>query len=53
MRPGDFYAVIYTNLNSILNCTENAICGMIELHYGRIINILLVKGQRGYFGFAA
>src|SRR5699024_10611257 len=46
----DWRAVIDTNLNSLFNGTKQAIEGMIEREWGRIINISSVNGQKGQFG---
>lgn len=45
-------AVIKTNLYSVFNCTRAVINRMIDNHFGRIINISSVNGQRGQFGQA-
>lgn len=50
MKPEDWHKVISTNLDSVYNCTKNVIQGMIDRHFGRVINISSVNGQRGQFG---
>ena len=50
MSPGDWKAVIDTNLNSLFNVTKQVIDGMVEANWGRIINISSVNGQKGQFG---
>lgn len=42
--------VLKTNLDSIFNITRHTINHMIANHYGRIINISSVNGQKGQFG---
>lgn len=42
--------VIATNLTSVFNCSRHVINQMIDKHYGRIINISSVNGQRAQFG---
>ena len=56
MAPGDWYAVINTNLNSVFNVTRQVIEGMIERGWGRVINISSVnalKGQPGQTNYSA
>jgi len=50
MAPEDWRAVIDTNLNSVFNVTRNVIEGMVDLGFGRIVNIASVNGQKGQFG---
>jgi acetoacetyl-CoA reductase len=50
MSPGDWYAVINTNLNSVFNVTRQVIEGMTERGWGRIINISSVNALKGQFG---
>jgi len=50
MSPGDWYAVINTNLNSVFNVTRQVIEGMVERGWGRIINISSVNALKGQFG---
>jgi acetoacetyl-CoA reductase len=52
MTPGDWSAVLRTNLDSLYNMTRNVLPGMVERRYGRIVNISSVNGQRGQFGQA-
>lgn len=52
MTAENWDAVLKTNLYSVFNCTRNVINQMIDKHYGRIINISSVNGQRGQFGQA-
>jgi acetoacetyl-CoA reductase len=50
MSPGDWHAVINTNLNSVFNVTRQVVEGMMERGWGRIINISSVNALRGQFG---
>jgi len=50
MTPGDWLAVINTNLNSAFNVTKNVIDGMCERNWGRVVNLSSVNGQKGQFG---
>lgn len=50
MSPGDWKAVINTNLDSVFNVTRNVVDGMIESGFGRVVNIASVNGQKGQFG---
>jgi acetoacetyl-CoA reductase len=50
MSPGDWYSVINTNLNSVFNVTRQAIEGMMERGWGRIVNISSVNALKGQFG---
>jgi acetoacetyl-CoA reductase len=50
MSPGDWYAVINTNLNSVFNVTRQVVEGMTERGWGRIINISSVNALKGQFG---
>lgn len=52
MELESWQEVIQTNLNSIFNVTRNVINGMIDRHYGRIINISSINAQKGQFGQA-
>lgn len=45
-------SVLDTNLDSMFNVIRNLIDGMIGRHYGRIINISSVNGQRDQLGQA-
>jgi acetoacetyl-CoA reductase len=50
MTPEDWRAVIGTNLDSAFNMTKFVLHGMLESHWGRIVNISSVNGQKGAFG---
>lgn len=50
MSPGDWYAVINTNLNSVFNVTRQVVEGMMERGWGRIVNISSVNALKGQFG---
>lgn len=50
MNLDQWHSVIQTNLNSMFNVTRNAINGMIDRGYGRIINISSINAQKGQFG---
>ena len=50
MDKAGWDAVIETNLDSVFNMTKNAIDGMAERGWGRVINISSVNGQKGAFG---
>lgn len=50
MTQEDWRAVMDTNLNSLFNVTKQVIEGMIEMGWGRIVNISSVNGQKGQFG---
>jgi acetoacetyl-CoA reductase len=50
MSKDDWDSVIDTNLNSLFNVTKQVIDDMVELGWGRIINISSVNGQKGQFG---
>jgi acetoacetyl-CoA reductase len=50
MEPGQWKAVISTNLDSLFNVTRQVVDGMTERSWGRIVNISSVNGQRGQFG---
>ena len=50
MDQEHWHAVLDTNLDSVFNVTRNFIDGMIQRHYGRVINISSVNGQKGQFG---
>lgn len=52
MDPSQWHDVLRTNLDSMFNITRNVINGMIERHYGRIINISSINGQKGQYGQA-
>lgn len=50
MTPEQWNKVVHTDLDSMFNVTRQFINGMIERHYGRIINISSVNGEKGQFG---
>ncbi len=50
MDPGDWDAVIATNLTSAFNTSRNVIEGMRGRGFGRIVNISSINGQKGQFG---
>ncbi len=50
MSKDDWDAVIDTNLNSLFNVTKQVIDDMVDLGWGRVINISSVNGQKGQFG---
>ena len=52
MDPGDWEAVIATNLTSAFNTSRSVIDGMRERGFGRIISISSINGQKGQFGQA-
>ncbi|MDX1901199.1 MAG: acetoacetyl-CoA reductase [Gammaproteobacteria bacterium] len=50
MKLEQWQDVLKTNLDGIFNITRHAINGMINRHYGRIINISSINGQKGQRG---
>lgn len=50
MSQNDWYSVINTNLNSVFNVTRQAVEGMMERGWGRIINVSSVNALKGQFG---
>ncbi|QBB70318.1 acetoacetyl-CoA reductase [Pseudolysobacter antarcticus] len=50
MEPQQWSDVLRINLDGVFNICRNAIEGMSERGYGRIINISSVNGQTGQFG---
>jgi acetoacetyl-CoA reductase len=50
MTRNHWDAVIRTNLDSVFNMTKQVMDGMMERHWGRVINISSVNGQKGAFG---
>ncbi len=50
MTKADWDAVIHTNLDSAFNMTKQVMDGMTDRHWGRVINISSVNGQKGAFG---
>jgi acetoacetyl-CoA reductase len=52
MTPDEWSEVMRTNLDSVFNMSKQAIEPMMAQHWGRIINISSVNGQKGAFGQA-
>jgi acetoacetyl-CoA reductase len=50
MDPSQWQAVLDTNLNGVFNVTRQVVEGMIQRHFGRIVSISSVNGQKGQFG---
>lgn len=50
MTPEQWRKVMHTDLDSVFNVTRQFINGMIERHYGRIVNISSVNGEKGQYG---
>jgi acetoacetyl-CoA reductase len=50
MNKDNWDDVINTNLNSVFYVTRTLINGMKQRHFGRIINISSINGQRGQYG---
>src|SRR5919199_1773064 len=50
MEPGQWHAVLNTNLDSAFNVTRQFVDGMVEGGFGRIVSISSVNGQKGQFG---
>ena len=50
MSKADWDAVIRTNLDSVFNMTKQALDGMVDRGWGRVINVSSVNGQKGAFG---
>ncbi|MES2898789.1 MAG: acetoacetyl-CoA reductase [Pseudomonadota bacterium] len=50
MQPDQWQEVINVNLDSVFNVSKQAIEPMMNQHWGRIINIASVNGQKGAFG---
>ena len=50
MTPEQWRCVLSANLDSVFNVTRHVIDGMVELGWGRIINISSVNAVRGQFG---
>lgn len=50
MTKADWDTVIHTNLDSVFNMTKQVMDGMMDRHWGRIINVSSVNGQKGAFG---
>ena len=52
MTPEQWSAVLHTDLDSMFNMSRNVIEGMRARHFGRIVNVSSVNGQKGQFGQA-
>jgi acetoacetyl-CoA reductase len=50
MTKADWDAVMRTNLDSCFNMTKQAMDGMLDRGWGRVINVSSVNGQKGAFG---
>jgi acetoacetyl-CoA reductase len=50
MSKADWDAVMRTNLDSCFNMTKQAMDGMVDRGWGRVINVSSVNGQKGAFG---
>jgi len=50
MSKNDWDAVMRTNLDSCFNMTKQAMDGMVDRGWGRVINVSSVNGQKGAFG---
>ena len=50
MTSTQWSSVMQANLDSVFNITRNAINGMLQNNFGRIINISSINGQKGQFG---
>ncbi len=50
MTERNWSEVINTNLNSVFNVTRQVVDGMVDRHWGRIINISSVSAIKGQFG---
>lgn len=50
MHKEEWDLVINTNLNSVFYVTRAVINGMTKRHFGRIINISSINGQKGQYG---
>ena len=50
MKKEQWTAVVRTNLDSLFNMCAQVIEGMRARHFGRIINISSINGQKGQFG---
>jgi len=50
MTPQQWHELMQVNLDGVFNTCRNAIDGMTERGFGRIINISSVNGQTGQFG---
>jgi 3-oxoacyl-[acyl-carrier protein] reductase len=52
MKPGDWEAVLRTNLDGSFLCIQQVLAGMMRNRWGRIVNITSVVGQAGSPGQA-
>jgi acetoacetyl-CoA reductase len=50
MTQEQWSSVLTTNLGSLFNMCRQVIVGMRERHFGRIVNIGSINGQKGQFG---
>ncbi|THF61705.1 acetoacetyl-CoA reductase [Pseudothauera rhizosphaerae] len=50
MSEDDWDAVLRANLDSVFNVTRQVINDMTERHWGRIVNISSINGNKGQFG---
>jgi acetoacetyl-CoA reductase len=50
MTKADWDAVMRTNVDSCFNMTKQAMDGMVDRGWGRVINVSSVNGQKGAFG---
>ena len=50
MTKNDWDSVIRTNLDSVFNMTKQAMDGMVDRGWGRVINVSSVNGSKGAFG---
>ena len=50
MEKPQWDAVIATNLSSVFNMTKQVFGKMLDRHWGRIVNISSMNGQKGQFG---
>ena len=50
MTKKDWNSVIRTNLDSVFNMTKQAMDGMVDRGWGRIVNVSSVNGSKGAFG---
>lgn len=50
MKKDDWDIVIATDLNGVFYVTHAVLDGMKERHFGRIINISSINGQKGQYG---
>ena len=50
MQRSQWDEVMHINLDGVFNMCRNAVEGMLERGYGRIVNISSVNGQTGQFG---